>query len=169
MSKPEIYKSVSVPPELIKTIRVTGLDTAGKIASYIKHLMFSVRLLDIKAGDVISISAYGQVSNANVFSYDDHRNPKSAIMFCHGTILAANATDLIGIEELTETRGTNITAEVHHMPWDEQGHYEFTKDYPIIYVNQIVYAATAALKPGSTPTYLTVDQDYGRSAVLLWR
>lgn len=165
---PEVYQT-SQPSELINKIRVTGLDAAGKIAPYSKVLMFNLKLDNIKAGDVISLASYGQVSNPNVFSYDDHRNPTSAIMFCYGTVLSRDSWDLVGLEEITEFRGKNITAERHHEPWDINTHYVFINDYSYIYINTVVYAATAALKPGSTATYLTVDQDYARSSILLFR
>lgn len=155
--------------ELIDKIRVTGLDSAGKIASYFKHSMLSVRLENIKSGDTIDIKSYGQVSNENVFSYNSYKYPSSAIMFCYGTILATGPADTTGIEDLTEFRGTNIIKEIHHQPWFDGTHYIFNKDYSSVYINTIVYAATAALGPNSTPTYLKVDRDYSSSSILLFR
>ncbi len=164
----ELYQTPQVG-ELIDKIRVTGLDSTGKIAPYLRHVMLSIKLENIKPGDIIDIKSYGQVSNENVFSYNAYKYPSSAIMFCYGTILATGPSDTTGIEELTEFRGTNITKEIHHQPWFDGTHFLFGKNYPSIYINTVAYAATAALGPSSTPTFLKVDKDYARSSVMLFR
>lgn len=154
--------------ELIDKIRVTGAIN-GVIQPYQRVVMFSLPLTNIKAGDIIDLKAYGQVSNPNKFSVNPYGVVSSAIMFSHGTILATAPIDTVGIEELTEFRGTNITFEINHSPWEEHTHYVFKNDYNVVYINQVVYAASMAISPTSTPTYITVNKDYGRSSVMLFR
>jgi len=163
----ELYQTPQAG-ELIDRIRVTGASN-GVIQPYQRAVMFSLQLLNIKAGDIIDLKAYGQVSNPNKFSVSQYGVVSSAIMFSHGTILATSTTDIVGIEELTEFRGTNITFEINHSPWDEHTHYVFNNDYSSVYINQVVYAASMAISPTSTPTYLTCNRDYGRSSIMLFR
>lgn len=57
----ELYQTPQAG-ELIDRIRVTGASN-GVIQPYQRAVMFSLQLLNIKAGDIIDLKAYGQVSN----------------------------------------------------------------------------------------------------------
>ncbi len=163
----ELYQTPQAG-ELIDKLRVTGWSNP-LLQPYQRAVMFSLPLTNIKAGDIIDLKAYGQVSNPNKFSVNPYGVVSSAIMFSHGTILAMSATAVVPLEELTEFRGTNITFEINHSPWEEHTHYVFKNDYNVVYVNQVVYAASMAISPTSTATYITVNKDYGRSSVMLFR
>lgn len=164
---PEIYKT-GESAELIQKLLVTGVDSAGKVAPYQKAVVFSMKLTNIKAGDVADLQAYGQASNSNKFAVSQYGVVSSAIMFCYGIIITDASLKTDGIEAV-EVDGTNITYEIHHSPWDCGDWYTFTQDYAEVYINVIVYAASMAIKPNSTPTYITIDADYGRLTAALFR
>lgn len=144
------------PAELLKSIKVTGLDAKGVRYPYEKFVLFSVQLNDIKAGDIMDLKTYGQVSNKNSF----------ACMFCFNTNLANSPSDANGFLEVTEQRGRNITYEGNHSDFTDTTHYVFDGDYQVVYVNTVIYSASNAAKAGCQ---LVVDQDYGRSSVMIIR
>lgn len=164
--KPEIFKTPD-SGELITKLRVTGVDSKGLRLPYKPEVLFSLPI-DLEKGDLLDIRAYGQTSNANKFSVNPYGVVSSAIMFCYGIILAEfpNSTDGI---EVTEVRGTNITYEIHHSPWNCGDYFKWETLPSKKYVNVICYAASMAIGPNSTPTYLDIDKDYGRLTVALWR
>lgn len=153
-SFPEVIQSPQ-SGELIKTLKVTG-GASGAIAPYQKFVLFSLKLEDIKKGDAIQLATYGQVSNANKF----------AVMFVWYSTLAKSPTDNSGAIEVTEAKGTNITYEQHHEAFNDATNYVFEADYKVIYLNTLVYAASLS---ATASTQLVVDQDYGRSSVMLFR
>ncbi len=176
MGKPEYYINPE-GSEMIAKLRVTGMN-GGVIAPYQKQVMFSLKLDNILPGAIIDCRAYGQVSNPNKFSVNPYGVVSSAIMFCYHTIIGSTPADTSGLWtfssgqktlEVTEAKGTNILYEINHQPWVESFPYLASDPFTNLYINQVVYAASAAIGPNSTATYLTVNKDYGRSAVLLWR
>ncbi len=151
----ELYQTPQAG-ELIKTIKVMGVNPVTlKSLPNPPAVMFSVKLENIKAGDIIDIKSYGQVSNKNKF----------ACMFCWYTVLATSPTNNFGTE-LTEAKGTNITYEVNHKNWVDVTHFKFDVDFPVIYINTLVYSASQS---AVATTQLVVDADYGRSSVMLFR
>lgn len=164
--KPEIYKTPD-SGELITKLRVTGVDSKGVRLPYKPEVLFSLPI-DLEKGDLLDVRAYGQTSNANKFSVNSYGVVSSAIMFCYGIVLTdfANSTDGI---EIVETRGTNISYEINHSPWNCGDYFEWSGSACRKYINVIVYAASMAIGPNSTPTYLTIDKDYGRLTSALWR
>lgn len=153
---PELYQTGEAA-EMVDIIKVMGVNPKTlKSLPNPKTIMFSLKLKDIKKGDIIQQLAYGQVSNKNKF----------ACMFCYHTVLAQSSWDNVGFFELTEAKGTNITYEVHHEPWSDSFNYRFTEDLFEVFVNVLVYSASQAAVPGNQ---LVVDKDYGRQSIMLWR
>lgn len=153
---PELYQTGEAA-ELVDIIKVMGVNPKTlKSLPNPKTVMFSQKLENVKAGDIISQIAYGQVSNKNKF----------ACMVCNHSVLARSPEDNNGFLELSEARGTNITYEINHEPWDDNFLYEFKEDFKEVFVNVLMYSASQAAVPGNQ---LVVDKDYGRQAILLWR
>lgn len=110
---------------------------------YSPVLVYSIKLKNIKRGDVLTFSTYGEVSN-------DYSN---------STIMVAEYAELSTGHTLSESRGTNLDSLAHHMTFFDGGIYEFKIDCAEISVNIYVYAATTqgSLYPG-----IRLEQDYGR-------
>lgn len=146
--------------ERITQIRVTGKDKLkNKVEPYEKKVIFSVKLTNIKIGDVISIKSVGELTNDRGYN----------VMLAYYTALGSTATDATGLE-LTEPKGFNITKDMHHGVFIDTDDYIFEADYATVYINTIVYAASSAALYGmGGKQILKVEADYGRLSVLLWR
>lgn len=143
--------------ERIKTLKVTGVKKDKMPLPYEPNVLFSVKLTDVKKGDIIDVKSYAELTNDLGFN---------VMLGYYIAIADAPTWQPTKQIELTEAKGYNITPAMHHGSFTDVGHYEFTQDYCEVYINQIVYAASTLAKPTHT---LEVEQDYGRLSVLHFR
>lgn len=54
----------------------------------------------------------------------------------------------------------------HHHKWVDFGDHEFTQDYPVVFLNTIIYAASTASDGNK---FLTIDRDYSRVSCMVTR
>lgn len=142
--------------ELIQHLVLTGMLGPGRIEPYKPAVIFSIKLNDIKRGDIIHLTSYGELTNDLGFN----------VMLGFNTILSASKLSITAIDEITEGKGYNITPAMHHGNFTDVGNYEFKSDYKEIYINTILWGASTKVRTGDK---LKVEQDYGRLSVLLWR
>lgn len=142
--------------ELIKQLLITF-----RKDPYVPKTLFSVKLMNVKKGDVLLVLSHGQLTLPSALQYN--------AMLCWQLQLAKgpNPSDLI--EELTEARGTNASPPVHHQPLFDGTAYSFKQDFTGpegVYLNLIVYSASSG---SNGAQYLDVDQDYGNLNGILFR
>lgn len=121
----------------------------------LRKVLYSVKLENMVAGDIINVQVQGQVSNRIGYN----------VMVASNLLLVNGSDDTKGIE-LNEASGTNIDPKIHHHKLMQNAIYKFTEDCSVCYVNYIVYAASIYAKSGD---YLKVDQDYGRLQILIFK
>lgn len=142
--------------ELLSNLILTGMLGPGRIEPYKPAVIFSIKLNDIKKGDIIHLTSYGELTNDLGFN----------VMLGFNTILSTSQRSTVALDEITEGKGYNITPAMHHGNFTDVGNYEFKSDYKEIYVNTILWGASTKVRTGDK---LKVEQDYGRISVLLWR
>lgn len=131
---------------------VTSLPVTGDGVRYIKTVIYSQRLTNVKAGEIILV--FSQFETTNDLGFN--------VMVASQVILADSSTEVTGTE-ITEASGFNVTPNMHHGKTLEVGTLVSPADYAEKYVNVCVYAASTAASPGDA---ITVEQDYGRLSVL---
>lgn len=119
-----------------------------------KRVIYSCRLDDLKANDILSITCHGQVTNDVGYN----------MMFCWLLVLGDSSLATTGIE-LTEAKGTNVTPLMHHFAFSDFAHYQSAGDMKSVHINLVAYCASTASKDHDK---LNVDQDYGRMSVLVF-
>jgi hypothetical protein len=110
------------------------------------RVLYSVKLTDIRAGDIAAFNAYGELTNE---TYEDD------VMVVWYFTLAGSYADAFG-PQITEPLGYNITPGMHHGVVSQTAFYEFTQDHTEVYLNFVVYAAASgdfinvnlAIEPG---------------------
>lgn len=120
-----------------------------------KRVVLSVQVTNILAGDVLTFSSYGELTNNLGFN----------VFMAWQTILTDTDTATSGVA-LSKPRGFNITPDTHHGVWTDVGAYQFTQDVESIYINSYLYASASQAISSSK---LTVEQGYGKLNVLLHR
>ena len=124
------------------------------VSSFFRSI-YSVKLTDLHAGDILNFSANAEVTN-DLYGDD--------ILVDWYFILAPNYTDTVG-ERITRSHGYNCTSPVHHCILGESDFYQLTKDYPEIYLNFVVYSAASSMDDA----YLVIEQHYGQMTGLVIR
>lgn len=126
-----------------------------KSGPYKKYVVYSQRLENLKAGDILWVN--GEFEATNDLGYN--------VMLASYLTLASAPTIVDGTE-ISEANGYNITPAMHHGMAYELGSYVITADTPVAYVNLVAYAASTAAGSGAK---LTIEQDYGRLSILRFR
>jgi hypothetical protein len=119
--------------------------------SYSFKTLYSVELSGVKSGDILDVSAVGELTN-------DLRLP---VMLGSRIDLSSSPDADDYLDTILTGRSYNITHDMHHgvLPPLINSAYVFKADYATVYVNIVVWAAAYAAKSGD---YLTVNQGYGR-------
>jgi len=113
--------------------------------------VYSVKFLDLREGDVIEFSAYGEVTN-------ELPEENRAMIVSHMR-LTASPYDTETIEEVTEAYGYNCERYVHHcMIPPHTRYYKVKQDYPEIYLSMVIYSAALGFYDLGL---LIVERDYG--------
>lgn len=121
--------------------------------------IYKLEIPNVKAGDLLDISAYGQVSNNNgVISNPTGTN----VMFCH---VVRGGLPGQETREFTEARGCNVDRLRHHEDWQITTTYRSLYNYSTLSLIVFGYSASSIAQPGWV---LTVDKDCGRLQVKHW-
>lgn len=116
-----------------------------------KRVVFSVEVPDLAIGDVLI--ALGEIQVTNPYTYN--------AMLGSQVILADTPTATAGTE-VTEAATTNITPAMHHYLMARVGSHVASRS-DRRFANLVAYASASLAQTGDA---LTVDNDYGRLAVL---
>lgn len=129
-------------------------------ASYIFTPVYRIEIPNVKAGDLIDASAYGQVTNNNgVISNPTGTNVMAAFGIWLGAAAGAETT------KLTRPNGTNVDRLIHHLPVRSAGCWVAPQDYPVLVVAAYIYSASSIAQPG---WMLTIDEGYGALQIKHW-
>lgn len=131
--------------ELVTTIPVT------KGAPYSKHVIYSVPVGDLSAGDTLLVSSEMESTNNLGFN----------VMQC-STLTVTDSPTATGGLDATETNCYNISPNMHHGVTPKVGSLAITEDMADRYVNLVVYSAAYLATASST---LKIEPDYGRLVV----
>jgi hypothetical protein len=122
---------------------------------YQKKVIYSIPISDLKTNDILQ--AYCEFEVTNPYTYN--------VMIASQIVLANNPTDVTGIE-ITEANGFNVDQNMHHGVVVKTGTHACSANYAMKYVNVIGYSASTQALVNHT---LTVEQDYGRLSVLVFK
>lgn len=125
-----------------------------KIDLDLAQTIFSIKLENVKAGDVISFDAWAEATNLT---------PKP-MMVAWFFVLADSPTNTVG-QEITERRGYNISANMHHGVFGGSGNWKFKRDSGVLYINLVLYAASGERR--LTGESLRIERDYGEMSVVV--
>ena len=160
--KPELFTDTN---ENILKIPVTYGEKGINVEPgqrYSFQVIYSVKLTDIKVGDLIHVCMQGEITN------DAGRNRGAKAMY---NIMVAGFVSLgkdekeVTGQKIILASGVNTNPERHHEKIYENGYYTFVNDYAEVYVNCIAYAASTDAVKGD---WVDVEK-YGRMDVALWR
>lgn len=137
--------------ELVSSIPVTR----GLPYNYVP--IYRCTIQNVKAGDLLRIYAYGQVSNG-IGTTTQNFN----VMFAHWV-----RAGLPGAESITvsEPRGININRVRHHETWGVSNFYIATSDWSVLSFVVLGYSASTQAQ---SSWGLTVDRGYGRLQIEHW-
>jgi hypothetical protein len=135
--------------------RYDTLPVVKKTSDSSKRVLFSHRVLNLKAGDVIQVLGESQITNDLGYN----------VMVKKGVRLGSFEDDVNG-KEITEYNGDNITPAIHHKIYPVNGMYVLPRDYDEAYINWIFYAASTGAQSGHT---VKVDNDTGRFNLIVFR
>ena len=126
--------------------------------SYMPLPLYSVRLENLKAGDVINASVESEFTN-------DVENDEANFMIVAFFALGPSPSYYLA-DEVGDRNGYNITRAMHHGTFNKSVTYTVTRDMPEAYLTVQAYAAD-----GSTlePEFLKVEQGYGRLSGMIFR
>lgn len=129
---------------------------------YAYRVIYSVKLTDIKAGDLIHVVAQGEVTN----DVGRDRGVKAMynVMVADYLALGTSDTDVSGLK-IRAAMGMNTNPERHHEVVNSNCYYVFEQDFSEVYVNNIYYCASTAAVKGDT---LDIEK-YGMMQIALWR
>ncbi len=129
--------------------------TIGSPYSFVQ--MFKITVPNVQAGDLIDVTAYGQVSNNNGTNATNYN-----VMFGYNIKAGAPGNET---QEVAESRTTNIDRVRHHESWQIATSWKANANYPLLSIVVIGYSASSIAQPGWV---LTVDRDYGRLQAKHW-
>lgn len=142
--------------ELVDHLMVEGSGASWAVGG---EVVYSVLVPDLDSGDVVFAAAEAEITNDLGFN----------VMIASTLILADDGTDLPDgaiVKEITEANAYNITPDMHHGTFTKVGSYECPEDMGDRFVNFCMRAASSA---ASTGDEVTVEQDYGRLTVIVYR
>lgn len=139
----------------------TGLMNNIFIASthdYKPKVLYSLKLPEIKVGDIISITSEYEVTSEK----------KYEVMIASTVSLGSSFDDVRG-KWIDEGHGYNITLKMHHGDAFHVRQYKFIEDVPEgAYLNTVVWSASALARGDRNP-YIQVEKGYGHLDALIFR
>lgn len=144
--------------ELVSTLPVTYGEKKINVdpnSNWAFRVVYSLKLTNIKIGDVISFVAQGEVSNKLTYN----------VMVASYIILGKSTKAVKGIE-VVEAASTNLNPERHHHKYSDVGFYKFKENFNEVYLNAIWYSASTAAQVGHS---IIVEKDYGNIQAMLFR
>ena len=126
------------------------IDVPAKIDKTKMKSIMSVKLGDLKVGDIINYSSILTVTN-------ESENYKEAWLTARFIILA-DKFDATEGTLIRRPHGYNCDERMHHCGLDDSGVYRVKKDMPKAYLNLVIYAAGSNMKNAR----LVINKGYGQ-------
>jgi hypothetical protein len=122
--------------------------------------LFSLRLPDLKAGDVVQ--AHGQFEVTNDLGFN--------VMIAHAMLVHRSETVVVHSDKpegqvLSEYAGENVTPDMHHAFRTLVGSFAATVDGDA-WLSVVIYSASDSPKPGDT---IKVERGYGGLRAIVFR
>lgn len=118
--------------------------------------VFTIRLLGLQANDVIVYKAITELTN-------DFPEP---MMVAWYVVLARSPNDILGTL-VTDHKGYNISPQMHHGVVGESGVYRVTDNFPLVFLNFVVYSASGV--PELQNEHVKVEVGYGQLEISIRR
>lgn len=123
-----------------------------------KRVVYSLRLTNLKRGDIIMVNAQSEITN-------ELPNEQRAML--GGVIILTDGPQTLNVrEEVTEPYGYNCDRWVHHCTHQTSAYWLVKEDYEEVYLNYILYSVSLA---GYNLGTVEVERDYGRMTGLVLR